>query len=274
MSLLPAWSLCIALLLALLASPALPALAEPDTSKENAGASRSRASSGASTRGMPPSLSHAEPSPKQLARAKRLFEQGLAAYEKGDLTAAADFLLKAHAITPSPELAYNLGRIYERMGDAPRAIPLLRGYLQSAKVTKDEAADIERRIAALEALAARTLFPLALRTPSEGALKGQARSLFEHGVTAFRNGDYEAARAAFASAHALSPLPELAYDMALAYERLGRSRDAADHFTTYLSLQGQQVDPTEVEALQLRIRTLQAGPPEPARTSAPSAATR
>jgi tetratricopeptide (TPR) repeat protein len=258
-------ALASSLLLGSLLLASLPASADPPlASAEDTSAARS----------LPPALSSAKPSAKQLARAKRLFEQGLSSYEKGDFTAAAKFLLKAHAITPSPELAYNLGRIYERMDDAARAVPLLRGYLQSGKVSKDEAADLERRIAALEARAAKALAPLSPRTPSERVLQGQARSLFEHGIGAFRNQDFEAARSAFASAHDLTPLPELAWNLALACERLGRTRDAADHFTTYLALQGQKVDPEEATLLNARIRALRVAAPKATRSAPTSAASR
>lgn len=63
----------------------------------------------------------------------------------------------------------------------------------------------------------------------------RARTHFESGRLHFDEGDYEAALAEFQSAYELSGRDQLLFNLYLAYERLGRTREAADHLERYLA---------------------------------------
>lgn len=83
------------------------------------------------------------------ARARDLFTRGVAAYEAGRLDEAADLLARADTLVPSAALAYNLGRVNERMGRVQDAVRFYRRYLRDAAPDATERASVEARIAAL-----------------------------------------------------------------------------------------------------------------------------
>ena len=58
-------------------------------------------------------------------RARTLFQQGLEHYQAGRLDKALQQLQQAWRLVPSPELAFNVARVYERMGEARQGISLL-----------------------------------------------------------------------------------------------------------------------------------------------------
>ncbi len=68
------------------------------------------------------------------------------------------------------------------------------------------------------------------QTPEE-----RARILYTAGKDHYDHGRYEAAAAEFEAAYALSPRPELRYNLYLAYERLGRFQNALEHLEVYLA---------------------------------------
>jgi tetratricopeptide (TPR) repeat protein len=60
-----------------------------------------------------------------LPNASKLFEQGIQAMDKGDfLLAKTNFRKVVTRFPDSPEANYNLGLIFERMGDPNRAVSL------------------------------------------------------------------------------------------------------------------------------------------------------
>jgi hypothetical protein len=78
----------------------------------------------------------------------------------------------------------------------------------------------------------------ALAAPSSAAAQApaeDARALFARGQTAYRQGDYEAAIAAWSSAYTQDPRPLLQYNLAQAYERLGRLPEAKTALEQYVA---------------------------------------
>jgi predicted Zn-dependent protease len=57
----------------------------------------------------------------QTGDADRLIKTGTVLYDAGKYVEAAEVLLKAYALQPDPSLLYNIGRSYERAGDAKKA---------------------------------------------------------------------------------------------------------------------------------------------------------
>lgn len=169
----------------------------------------------------------------KVEQARELFVQGSAHYQAGRLDEALDHFLRAWRVVPGPELAYNVARTYERMGDARRGIQFYRHYLQQAEPDAAERRDVERRIEELEAIAARHREQIIAAPPSRDELTREARTFFERGVTMFRRRRYEAALAAFTAAYNFARLPEVIYNLAVTAERLGRTRDAIDYFRDY-----------------------------------------
>lgn len=174
-----------------------------------------------------------EPTAEQIERARQLFVEGTQHYQAGRLNEALDQFLAAWRIVPSPELAYNVARTYERIGDTQRGVEFYRHYLRQAAPDAAERQNVERRIAELEAIARRQREQIIALPPSEDELTQEARTFFERGVTMFRRRRYDAAMAAFTAAYNFARLPEVIYNLAVTAERLGRTQDAIDYFREY-----------------------------------------
>ncbi len=176
---------------------------------------------------------HREPTPAQVERARDLFVEGTQHYQGGRLDEALQRFLAAWRIVPSPELAYNVARTYERMGDAQHGIEFYRHYLQQAAPDAAERHEVEGRITELEAIARRQREQIIALPPSEDELTQEARTFFERGVSMFRRRRYEAAMAAFTAAYNFARLPEVIYNLAVTAERLDHTQDAIDYFREY-----------------------------------------
>lgn len=176
---------------------------------------------------------HREPTPQQIEQARNLFVEGTQHYQAGQLDDALERFLAAWRLVPSPELAYNVARTYERMGDAQHGVEFYRHYLQQAAPDAAERQDVERRIGELESIAQRQREQIIALPPSEDELTQEARTFFERGVSMFRRHRYEAAMAAFTAAYNFARLPEVIYNLAVTAERLDRTQDAIDYFREY-----------------------------------------
>jgi tetratricopeptide (TPR) repeat protein len=182
-----------------------------------------------------------------LARAH--FERGHTAYGEGRLKDALVEMQRAYALAPSAELAYDLGRVCERLGEADLAIAYFSTYRDDAdELPASERAALDRRVEALRALQRRQRSPLLQPPPSSDALNAEARVFFMRGIKLFGLGHYAAALAAFEAAHGNDAPPELAYDMAVTAERLGRLSDAIDFYREYLRKSEAAPDAARVQA--------------------------
>ena len=72
--------------------------------------------------------------------AKREFEEGKAAFERGEYESSVEHFVAAQRIAPAPSLTYNLGLVYERMGRFTDAANTFDKYLEElpAPSSKDE----------------------------------------------------------------------------------------------------------------------------------------
>jgi tetratricopeptide (TPR) repeat protein len=169
-----------------------------------------------------------------VGRAQELFTQGVAAYDAGRLDEAARLLGEADRLLPSPELAFNIARVYERMGEAPQAIRYFQRYLHDGHPTDAERTDITARMAALTALQTRQHDQIMTAPPSTDDMTAEARTFFLRGVAMFRRHRYDAALAAFTAAYRFAALPEVIYNLAVASERTNHTQDAIDYYREYL----------------------------------------
>jgi hypothetical protein len=106
------------------------------------------------------------------------------------------------------------------------------------------------------ALAMAILFVAPFARGAEG--DNSAKTLFENGARAYQEGRYEDAVDLFLKAYALDPQPELLYNTAQAYERLGDVRNALRCYRDYLrqgpSAQDRSFVETRVSNLERRLR--------------------
>lgn len=82
------------------------------------------------------------------------------------------------------------------------------------------------------------------------AQEEDAHTLFQRGQVAYTQGDYDAAIEQWSRAWALDPRPLLQWNLAQAYERLGRLDEAAHALDTYL----EHADPTDEHQADARAR--------------------
>jgi tetratricopeptide (TPR) repeat protein len=191
-----------------------------------------------------------------LARARDRFAAGIAAYDAGRLDEAARLLLEADGIVHSPELTFNIARVYERMGEAREAIRFFERYLREARIEGAERADVERRIEAMRELERRMRDQVMTIPPTGDEMTQEARTFFERGVAMFRRRRFDAALQAFTAAYNFARLPEVVYNLAVASERTNQRQDAIDYYREYLRMRPDGADRAHVER---RIAALREG---------------
>jgi tetratricopeptide (TPR) repeat protein len=64
------------------------------------------------------------------AEAQEKFTRGVAAFEEGRLREAVELFKAADELAPSARLSFNIGKVYERMGDSRAALAAYRDYLR------------------------------------------------------------------------------------------------------------------------------------------------
>ncbi|MSP71480.1 MAG: hypothetical protein EXR76_04705 [Myxococcales bacterium] len=93
------------------------------------------------------------------------------------------------------------------------------------------------------------LIPLvgAAQTPVDGATKAEAQTLYQDGVTLFKDKQFKAASEKFQAAYNLDPSPILLYNLARAAELVGDPKTAIGHYRAYLAGYPQARDRADVE---------------------------
>jgi tetratricopeptide (TPR) repeat protein len=181
--------------------------------------------------------------------AQHCFERAQVAYFEGRLAEARRDFECAFKHIPSPEMAWNLARVNERMGEVEDGVRYFREYLATAKITARERKRVQARIQALIELGQRQSATLKLDADEQRhALGEEARAFFERGTKLYASGHYKAAAAAFTAALQLSDAPELHYNLAVTSERLGEPADALDHYRAYLDALPEAPDRAQVLA--------------------------
>lgn len=186
--------------------------------------------------------------------ARNLFLEGQAAYDAGRYSEAAEKMLAAYEIVASPELAYNVGRVYERMSEYEQAIRYFGIFLRRGTPPAEERRDIQNRIVALQQAQRRQREQVFTAPPSNDELTREARTFFLRGVAMYRRGHFEAAMQAFTAALRFAPLAEVYFNTAVCAERLGSRSDAVDYYREYLRLRPDALDRGRVEAEIRRLR--------------------
>jgi len=184
---------------------------------------------------------------QRIDTARRLFMEGAAAYQRGELHVAVEKLLGSQRAWRSPETAFNIARCFERMGEGPKAIHWFRIYLHHGRPDARTRADVEQRIRLMDELETRQAGQIYAAPPSSDELTAEARTFFQRGVAMFNRSQFEAAMQAFTQAHRFAPFPELLYNMAITSERLDQLRDAVDYYREYLRLRRNAPDRAQVE---------------------------
>lgn len=84
-----------------------------------------------------------------VAEAQTKFRAGATAYREARYKQAIDLFLEANRLDPHPELIFNVGQAYEKLGDVPNALRAYREYLRLSPAAGDRAT-VETSIKNLE----------------------------------------------------------------------------------------------------------------------------
>lgn len=179
---------------------------------------------------------------KRLSRAKTLFVNGQQAYLDGKLKEALQMFYEAHYLVPSAELAYNIGHISEQLGDLESAVRFLRLYLSRKKHPAKDYQEVEQRLNQLQKMIGKKNQQL---ITSSSQLIDSARSYFKLGVQMFQQGRYQVALVSFKIAQQRQQLPEITYNIALSFERLGQKHEAVQYYRAYLKTVGHEIKQKE-----------------------------
>jgi tetratricopeptide (TPR) repeat protein len=101
---------------------------------------------------LPASAQPQQPQPAEDERARSLFLEGEAHYAAGRYELAAARYLEAYQLSQRPELLFNVGNAYERLGDYEKAAQYLGEYVASPRAR--DVVSVRERIRRLEAAAA------------------------------------------------------------------------------------------------------------------------
>jgi len=193
--------------------------------------------------------------PEASASARQCFERAQTDYHAGRLAEARRGFECAYVQLPSAELAWNLARVSERMGDVEEGMRYFQEYLTLAQPPQGERRRVETRIAALRKLGERQAVALKPSSDVGKAMSREARTFFARGTKLYKSRHYEAAAAAFVAALQLSPAPELHYNLGVTAERMQRFEDACDHYSAYLEAWPEAPDRARVQAHIAQLRS-------------------
>lgn len=173
------------------------------------------------------------PSGPQAQQAAQVYGEGSQAYAHGDFPTAARAFRRAYELYPAPEMAYNVARVYERMGEVNDAIHFF-DIVRNSHPEADRLADIDRRVAGLRAYEQRRRDGIAQSMPSTDALSQEGNTWFQRGVTLYRRRQYQQALMAFEQAYNYLQTPELFFNLAVTHEHLNNIDRAVEFMREYL----------------------------------------
>lgn len=123
---------------------------------------------GAEPTSTPATAAEAAVDPGRVARARALFDEGVAAYAQGRYYDAIERFTETSRLYPNKQLAFNIAKAYDNLGNRPAALRYYRDYLRSSTDPPD--ATVNVRVEELErGLADRGIQQLSVLSTPPGA---------------------------------------------------------------------------------------------------------
>jgi hypothetical protein len=106
-------------------------------------------------------------SPADVARAEQLYDEGVAATDRGDFAGAISSFQASYAINPLPDVLYNVGMCHKALGELPAALNAFRDYVagMGGNLSAEEQAEFDGLLAELAPQVGR----LEIQGPPSGA---------------------------------------------------------------------------------------------------------
>ena len=102
--------------------------------------------------GLAPVVTHAAPSDDAFERAEVLRKQAIEAYSAGDLETTLEKFKAAYDVDPSPAFLFNIGRVYEEMGELELALEYYETFARQPRLRLEEREQAAERIEVLRKL--------------------------------------------------------------------------------------------------------------------------
>jgi hypothetical protein len=89
--------------------------------------------------------------PADVARAEQLYDEGVAATDRGDFAGAISSFLASYALNPLPDVLYNIGMCHKALGELPQALNAFRDYVDGmgGNLSPEEQAEFDGLLAEL-----------------------------------------------------------------------------------------------------------------------------
>ncbi len=158
--------------------------------------------------------------------AKKVFDRGAAAYDRGDFAHAYDFFVRAYELAPRPGILFSEGQALRRLGGRREdAIACYQRYLETGDTQRAD--DAAQYIAELQGPAA---------TGVEEVDTAAGKAMFDKGAALYDAGDFAHAYDEFSKSWELTHRPGLLFTRAQALRRLGgRDPEAIALYEQYLA---------------------------------------
>jgi len=118
-------------------------------------------------------LASDSPDPAQDAEARRMFEDGRAAYDSGNYQDGLNYFQRAYDLSARPGLLFNIGQAAYRMHSDDRALKAFKAYLAATPQAANRA-EVEQRIRELEQASGGGTTPTYVFSPEQTARDGGA----------------------------------------------------------------------------------------------------
>ena len=96
-------------------------------------------------------VASAQPSPEDVGRAEQLFDEGVAASDRGDFAAALTSFEGSYNLNPLPDVLYNIAMCHKALADLPAALNAFKDYVAAmgGNLAPEEQAEFDVLLAEL-----------------------------------------------------------------------------------------------------------------------------
>jgi tetratricopeptide (TPR) repeat protein len=208
----------------------------------------------------------------ELEKAKKLYQEGKALFDKGKYEEALSSFRESYVLSGQPLLLVNMGQCYRNLKRYSEALEAFQTFLKEAPDSPQQK-EVEKFVKEVEALAPEeknTQPNLATKTTKASATElNVASQRLKEGRSFFARGQYTQALGLFRDAYFLSSDPLILIDLGQAYQELGLLSQASEAYRAFLRDSPNSLRRSEVEGYIKKIEALLPPTSNPVPASAP-----